>query len=369
MQNIWITYAEIGHGHKSAALALKRQLEDRGIKVKTFDSTRYANPFVFGILVFLVVGIQKHCPRLYNFFYQKAVKPKPTKDLFTKFAVRLAATKKFVKLVQKEKPSLIISTNFINTWQITYLKSHELYDVPVISICTDYIVFNWFLTDAKFIDFFIVADEKSKKEIISRGVSAAKVKDYGIPVSSKFTPRPKQPGPRLKILFFGGGGLGHEGSLPYLKALQGSSELEIKFVSGKSRKLYQKAKKIASENTQVIGFSSDVPQLLAWADLAISKAGGISTAECINAGTPLVSILSSVAHEHENVKYVVSKNVGKWCDSPASLQTTIAHLAKDRNDLAAMQQNCRSAAKPAAADNVAKLASSILSGQKFTSSI
>ena len=360
MKSIWVLYTGIGHGHKSAAESIKKELEKQNVKVKIFDSAKYANPFISSIVIFLGINIQKYSPRFFNYCYRKVEKHKPRKDLFTKLAIRLFTTKKLIRLIKKEQPDLVISTYFINAWQISYIKERGLCDVPSISVCTDHIVFNWLLTDEKHIDFFVVTDEKLKQEMINRGVNEKKIKDYGIPISDEFIPKPKKPSSKLKVSFFSGGGLGHEGSLPYLKALQNNDELKIKFISGKNQKLYKKAQKIASDNTEVIGFSSDVPKLLEWADLAVSKAGGVTVTECINTNTPLISILSSGGHEQDNVNYTVSKNVGKWCDSPTKLKTTLQNISKNRNKLTTMQQNCRKIAKPDTAHNIAKLALSTL---------
>ena len=361
MKKVWVLYTGIGHGHKSAAESIKKELEKHDVRVKIFDSAKYANPLISGIVIFLGINIQKYSPKFFNYCYRKVEKHKPRKDLFTRLAIRLFTTKKLTRLIQKEKPDLVISTYFINAWQMSYIKERGLYNVPSISVCTDHIVFSWLLTDEKFIDFFVVADERLKKEMINRGISERKIKDYGIPIRDKFIPKPKKPNSKLKVLFFGGGGLGHEGSLPYLKALQNNDELEIKFISGKNQKLYKKAQKIVSNNTEVIGFSNDVPKLSEWADLAVSKAGGVTVTECINTNTPLVSILSSGGHEKDNVDYAVSKSVGKWCASPTELKTTLQDLSKNRDELTTMQQNCRKIAKPNSARNTAKLALNILS--------
>jgi processive 1,2-diacylglycerol beta-glucosyltransferase len=358
MRKIWILYTGVGDGHKNAGEAIKKELEARNIEVKIFDSAKYANPFVFELMRSLTVRMQKYLPMLYNYFYKTSNRKRKItdSDFFSKLAIRLYATKRLISLVQKEKPDLIISTFLINSRQISYIKKRGLCDIPSILVKTDHVCHNWFLDLQEYIDYFVVPDEMVKKEMVKRGVNEKKIFDFGIPVGSEFVSRAKTNHPKLRVLFFGGGGLGFETSLPYLKALQNNNNLEIKFISGKSQKLNRKAQSIASDNTKVLGFSSDIPKLLHWSDLVISKAGGITTTECINSGTPLVSILSFGGHEKENVSYVVSNNAGLWCNSPENLKRTIQQLEKDRTQIATMAKSCNKLAKTNATSDIVKLA-------------
>lgn len=331
-----------------------------------FDSTEYANSFAFKSARNFAVPMQKSLPKMYNYIFDIYNKNKKTAnydnpDLFTKLVVKSFATKKFIKRVQKSRPDLIINTHILGSGQISYMKKRKLYDMPQISIITDHVHHNSFFAYQKYVDYYIVPDFNIKRKTVDAGITDKKILDYGIPISTKVTPKTKTSDFKLKILFFGGGGVGFESSLPYLKALQYNNEWTIKFVSGKNKKLYRKARRIASSNTEIMGYSNDVPKLLEWADLVVSKAGGITTTECINSNTPLISILSFGGHEKGNVDYTLSNNTGIWCDSPENLKSTIEQLVTKRDRIIIMQNNCSKIAERNSVKKIVKLALDIIS--------
>ena len=372
MKKIWILYTGIGNGHKSVGESIKHELETNqkdDFRVEIFDSVEYANPVVFRAMVSLAVFLQKYNPRIFDYFYKLGNQMVKTTNpsWFSRLVIGLFSTKKFTKLIQKEQPDLVVSTYFLNNRQISFLKRRGLYDVPLISVITDHICHNWFLNWQENVDWFVVPDRNVRMKFIEKGVSALKVCDFGIPIDGDFSsclslkPKGKTAatlsGPKLKILFFGGGGLGYETSLPYLSALAINQDLEIKFIAGKNRNLYQKAQKITSVGKiEVVGYTNEVPQLMAWADLVVSKAGGITITESVNSEVPLVLIQSFGGHEKGNVDFVVENDLGVWCGSPDKLKSVVRDLNQNPKRIKKMQENCRRLAKRNATQDVARLA-------------
>ncbi len=106
-------------------------------------------------------------------------------------------------------------------------------------------------------------------------------------------------------------------------------------------------------------FITDMAEMYAWCDLAITRAGALTLAELAAAGVPALLVPYPHAvddHQTRNAQFLVSKEAAYLIPQseldPATLADQI--MALDRERLTAMGQRARAAAKPDAAKAVAQ---------------
>jgi processive 1,2-diacylglycerol beta-glucosyltransferase len=98
-----------------------------------------------------------------------------------------------------------------------------------------------------------------------------------------------------------------------------------------------------------------VPELMAAADIVVTKSGGLATAECLAAGKPMVISGSIPGQEERNADFVVESGAGVRALTPEEIRWRVTRWLADPAQLAAVAERARAVARPDAADHVADL--------------
>ena len=125
----------------------------------------------------------------------------------------------------------------------------------------------------------------------------------------------------------------------------------------------------AGLNAEVLGFVDDMAAVYERVDLALSRAGATSVAECCNAGLGAVYIpLPWAAEDHQtaNARAVAAHGgavvISQDRAHPAGLVRLMARLANNRHEVAQLGRGALAMAKPHAAADVVALLQTIVSG-------
>ncbi len=151
--------------------------------------------------------------------------------------------------------------------------------------------------------------------------------------------------PYERRLLIMGGGLGMVPSDPdFYKRLNKIQNLKTTVVMGKNKSLYAKLKN-RYKNVEVLGFVSNVDELMQRSDLLLTKSGGLTTFEAMYAELPMAIFKPFLAQEVSNAEFVVSNGLGMVLDAKLSSAEkeigNIAALIFDRERLYDMKQNMR----------------------------
>lgn len=82
---------------------------------------------------------------------------------------------KLNKLIQEFKPNLIISTHPFSSQMCAILKKQNKITAKLATILTDYAPHNQWLVYPNFVDYFFVAHEGMKSQLINKGIGATKI--------------------------------------------------------------------------------------------------------------------------------------------------------------------------------------------------
>ena len=101
-----------------------------------------------------------------------------------------------------------------------------------------------------------------------------------------------------------------------------------------------------------VGYTDQVPELMACADLVITKPGGLSTSECLVMGLPMLLINPIPGQEERNATLLLQEGVAQRADDEATLIYRLRRLLSDPEALREMRSKTSLLAQPHAAHRV-----------------
>jgi processive 1,2-diacylglycerol beta-glucosyltransferase len=145
---------------------------------------------------------------------------------------------------------------------------------------------------------------------------------------------------------------------------------QIIAVCGKSAALKSSIEKIASRRRgqelpvlQAIGFTTQMDELMAAADLMIGKPGGLTTSESLIKGLAWVVVNPIPGQEEKNAIYLLEQGVGVWADNLHTLAFKVRSLLEQPGRLEAMRKDALRIARPDAGSVVARFVLNMEDGQ------
>ena len=329
--NILILTGNFGFGHNSAAKAIKEKLllENPDYNVEIIDFIEYLfptlNKFIYGGFNFLV----DKCQALYNFFNKISSKK-------TSAPLKKVIVKKIDNLLTINETDLIISVFPICSQYISAYKRMVNNKILLNTCVTDIDVHEEWISNET--NLYFVASQKTKDNLIEKGVREEKIIVSGIPVRSSFNTVNKDM--KSKNILIMGGGLGLiPNASELLDSLSKCSKIQVTVIVGNNEKLFNKLNKNYS-NVKILSFTNDVAKYMNDADLIVTKAGGITMFEAINTETPMFIIKPFLTQEIGNAKYIEKNNIGKveWSVNK-KIAESIINLINNWNDLFMMRNN------------------------------
>ena len=371
MKKILILYSEYGNAHLQVAKYLEEYLNEQyqdEVIVKVLDGFKYANKFWFNfykklyVYNFNIVTTQKR-----NKLYEKMDHGKILKN-YDKFISSSFANQKMKKFINDFNPDVVVSTIHGESHMVGKFRKKGITNVKALTILTDFEEHSWWLRYSDYIDYFIVNTKEMALSMSKKGINKNKIKPLGTPIAEKFfnnfdiqtiKERYKLPLDKKIILIFGGGGQGFKESLPYYEEiLKKRTDIVSLFISGKNKKLEEKARELSkkyNQNTRVFGFVNNVEELMAISDIIVTKPGGLTIVECLAVKKPTIYINSIGAQENANLKFVENKKIGFYCNDVGEFKDKIALFLNDDNLIKSYKNHMKKISKSSSIKEVCKL--------------
>jgi len=143
-----------------------------------------------------------------------------------------------------------------------------------------------------------------------------------------------------------------------VKRVLASGRAQVLAVCGRNEKAsrsLQRARPPRGSALKVYGFVDDIASLMAAADLFVGKSGGLTTAECLAMGLPMIVYDPIPGQEERNCDFLLESGAGVKAHGPASLSYKLETLLADPARLQRMKQAARRAAHPRAAEEILRL--------------
>lgn len=317
---ILILTGRFGMGHMSAAESLKQQAQRQfpESQVTIVDFLEYLAPKLQKAIYNLFNLLVCKASPLYNLIYRNSPEQD---DLGMLFELLL---KKMQTLLEHECPDVVFSTLPLCTQVLSEHKRQTGCALPLVTCITDLCAHSDWVSP--FCDLYLVATPAVKHALVEQGIRSQSIIVGGIPVRDAFlrmVTRKETTGPRAARILIMGGGLGliplEDGFFDFLSRQRGIHTVVIVGNNQKAQK--ELAKK--HPNIEVVGFTQQVHEYMAQADLIITKAGGISTFEAIHARLPMLVVPPFLEQERWNAAFIQEHGLGEvlWDKhAPAALR-------------------------------------------------
>lgn len=365
---ILVLSASVGAGHLRAAqaveLALRETYPDATVRnIDVLDLTNSAFRRIYGKSYLELVNRAPHLlGHLYDMLDQPSRSGKNRGDRI-RLALEKLNLRKFLRLLRDEPWDLAINTHFLPAEIIASLRKKGEIDLPQVTVTTDFETHRLWVNQP--CDHYFTATDEGALYLQHFGIPAGDITTTGIPIHPNFLRRPDRAtclakhglaGDRPIVLQLAGGfGVGPIENL-YRAVLDVQQPVQVVAVAGKNEELKHKLAEIAvpdRHRAKVMGFTSEIDELMAVADIVVSKPGGLTTSEVLARGSAMAIVNPIPGQETRNADYLLESGAAIKANQPCTLTSKLTHLLKNPERLAAMKANAARIGKPNAAFDVA----------------
>lgn len=351
-------------GHHCASLAIEKALRaiEPGVRIMNINSFNYTNPILEKVINRAYMSVIKRTPDLWDYLYDNPSVVRRTqslRDMIHKFNKGKLKT-----LLDDFAPDVVVCTQAFPCGMVAdYKKSFGL-STPLMGVLTDYAPHSYWIYNN--VDRYIVPCEETGRSLANNGIDQHKISAFGIPIDPKFA-SPHRPDreilkglsldPEKPCVLIMGGTQGL-GPIKEMVALIDNIYQDIQAViaAGTNKKLYSwLANKKFHKRVVILPFAVNIDELMQVSDVILTKPGGITTAEALAKGLPMLIVNPLPGQEAMNTRYLLSENVAIKADSPQDAVVLLNELLYNSDKLGAMSEKARSIAKPDSAMRIARL--------------
>lgn len=365
-EKILILTGRFGEGHQQAANAIQEAAIDEFPNIETvivdFMADAYPNLYPVSHYVYMK-GIKKF-PQLYGFIFKKTYeKNYISKKINSLFSIGIG---KMLKLLQEVRPTVVVSTYPFASSVFSKLKEYGLTNVPLVTVITDYTCHSSWVHP--FTDQYIVGSQEIREKLIQHGIPKEGVASTGIPIRKRFLEKRDRNELIQKyklekniptILIMGGGdGLIGKGFLNNHTLEMITERLQLIILCGNNHKLRQQLEKdlsFSKHRIEILGFTEKVNELMAVANIIITKPGGVTISEALAMELPMLLYKPLPGQERDNAKYLINAGAAVQADNPFDLVQQLSTMLKNEVFLARMKKNTRHIQMKRAAYNVLEI--------------
>ncbi|MBZ0166524.1 MAG: hypothetical protein K8I00_06925, partial [Candidatus Omnitrophica bacterium] len=198
----------------------------------------------------------------------------------------------------------VVSTHFLPIEVVSALKRAGQSSAKLMACVTDYDVHRIWLGSG--VDLYCVASDWTMQKLIRLGVPAEKIKVTGIPCHKKFIRQQDvcqlrerlglDAGQFTVLIATGSFGIG-----PIEEIIDTLRSFQIVVVCGHNKSLYERLQKKSPAHVKIMGLVDNMHELMAAADVMVSKPGGLSITEALVSRLPLIFFNAIPGQETQNI--------------------------------------------------------------------
>jgi processive 1,2-diacylglycerol beta-glucosyltransferase len=354
-----------GAGHVRAAEALAAAARERYPDVVTehIDVMDEVGVLFRRLYADSYISIVEHHPALWGYLYQKADAQKHDETLsrFRRTLQRLN-TQKFMARLKKLDPERVICTHFLPAELLARKITHKKFFRPVFVQVTDFDVHTLWV-QPNMAGYFAASAEVACR-MADRGIPPETIHCTGIPIMPVFAqPLSRQacaaalglaPDRPTLLMMSGGYGIGDIERLAE-RLLKLALDFQIVALAGRNEALLARLRELAARfpgRLFPMGFTNTIERVMAAADLAITKPGGLTSSECLAMGLPMIVIAPIPGQEERNADYLLENGAALKAYDAAGLAFRVAALLGDPGRRSRMRRQAEALGRPHAAREV-----------------
>ncbi|HEX4795290.1 MAG TPA: glycosyltransferase [Humisphaera sp.] len=351
---------------QAVELALREiapQAEVKNVDVLTLTNSAFRKVYGESYL-----DLVNKAPHVLGFFYDmldKPRRPRSNRDRLRLLVEKLNLSK-FLDLLNDSHWDVVVNTHFLPAEIIASLRRDGKIAIRQITATTDFETHRLWVNEP--CDHYTTATEEGAAYLRHWGVLSERVTATGIPIHPVFS-KPKDrktalrsqglQGDRPILLQLAGGfGVGPIEQL-YRGVLGIEVPLEIVVVAGRNATVKAELERVdvpTRHRAKIMGFTDQIDELMAAADIVLSKPGGLTTSEVLARGAAMAIVNPIPGQESRNSDFLLENGAAVKINNVATLAMKLTPLLKDPKRLQTLKSNAARISRPQAAFDVARLA-------------
>lgn len=362
-KRIMILSASVGSGHLKAADALERAFRARPDvgEVLSDDSLDHTNALHRQFYSGLYKRLSEITPNFLGWWYETSDDPWATDRV--RLLIDLPQALPLVNLIRDFNPDHVVCTHFMPAGVIADLIRRKKLETKLSIVVTDYHFHAMWL--ARAFHHYFVSQEEDKIHMEALGLPGDRITVSGIPIDPAFEQSVDRAAVAARhgldlarpILLIAGGTLGLSPAAAVVKRLLAMDlAFQAVVICGKNEDLFARVNELTAGDRgrfRVIGYTNEMRELMAVATLILTKPGGLTTAEALASGLPMVILDPIGGQEERNADMMLENGAAIKCTEVTVLAHKLRTLLDDADRLAAMRDNARRLSRPDAARVIA----------------
>ena len=365
---VLVLSASVGAGHTRAAQAVEAALRQsrpaahvRHVDVLTLTNAAFRRVYAKSYLD--LVNVAPHVLGLMYDLMDRPARRGAHGDRLRLLVERLNVAG-FRDLLGAERPDVVVNTHFLPAELIAGLRRRGKTSVRQMTVTTDFDTHRLWVNPPT--DAYTTATDEGAAYLHHWGVPAGSTAVTGIPIHPAFSAPIDRAatlakhgladdGRPIVLQLAGGFGVGPIGNI-YGQVLGLTTPVQVVAVTGRNAAARAELAAVAVPDRHravVLGFTDEMHELMAVADLVISKPGGLTTSEALASGAAMVIVNPIPGQEARNSDYLLEQGAAVKANNLPTLAVKLAAVLGDAGRLASLKANAGRLARPRAAFDVA----------------
>jgi len=365
MKRILFLFSDTGGGHRAAAEAIRDALLIRHpeeASIEMVDVFRDYTPFPFKYMPEMYPWIINRSKSSWALSYHLTNSNRSAR-LITN-GVYVSIEKGLLRMFREHPSDVVVCVHSVLTQPSLQALMHFENRPPFVSVVTDLVSTHHFWYD-RGVERCLVPTKPALERGLRSGLKPEQLRITGLPVHPQFAQQLKDKAVARQelgwdanlptILMVGGG----EGMGPLYKTARAINDQRLKcqlvVIAGRNQALKEKLEESDwNQPTHIYPFVTNMPVMMAAADILVSKAGPATISEACIAGLPVILYDAIPGQETGNVDFVVQNGAGVFAPTAPELTQTIKEwLAEGTAGLKRRSENARRLGRPNAVWEIA----------------
>ena len=363
---VMVLTLSFGSGHVRAAGAIADAIsaQDPDADVRVLDALDGCRLLFRAGYVWPYWAMVRHAPAVWARLFARRL-ARVSRRTAPAWAFRAGCPRVFDAIARFD-PDIIIAVEVAACEMAAIAKQRALTNAFLLNVITDYHAEPAWVRPE--VDRYAVADPAVGAQLRAWGAHANSIVATGIPVAAAFRrlwganpTRHRQDGEGVRpMVVVMGGGMGPTRMDQVVARLcRGNVPMHVMAVTGHDHRARRRVARVrASERVAltVRGWADDVAALMQAAAVLVTKPGGVTIAEAAASHTPLVLFDPIPGPEEHNAAAVVASGAGCLTHGAPDTAAAVTSLLRDAHRRRRMSERARAAARPDAADVIARIA-------------
>lgn len=369
-KRIAIMTLRVGAGHVKASEAIQRALEDGGdqLEVRTMDVAEFCRPWFHWLYVQSYWLMLRHAPGMWRKLFERR-QEKQHRATAPEWLFRRGCAPLYREL-RNFAPHLVVATEIGAAEVAALAKRGGWITSPIQAVQTDFHTEPPWVQEE--VDVFCVGSGEARTQLVQWGVLPGRIRICGIPVDPAFAlPFDRDDLRRAlgldrqrPVVLVMGGGMGPVPLDRIVTDLQScESPLQVLAVAGHDHAVKNKLDLMRGKvalDIHTFGWTDNVPELMAASDLLITKPGGVTIAESLAAGLPMILTHPIPGPEERHAQYLARHGVAVLADPEENIGPITNELLSCRDKLREMKRRAHELSRPDATHTIAQIGRAML---------